>query len=89
MILLDNVKCCRCTTDPCEQSTSFRCENGACVSKSVVCDGANDCGDDSDELECGERLWWRQRAGITLKINTPLRQAPEARGVEVNWNEMT
>lgn len=32
-----------------------RCLNGLCVDKALVCDGNNDCGDNSDEeLSCGK-----------------------------------
>ena len=35
-------------------SSSFRCNNGKCVSKQNICNYANNCGDNSDELGCGE-----------------------------------
>uniref|UniRef100_A0A665VKH1 SCO-spondin n=1 Tax=Echeneis naucrates TaxID=173247 RepID=A0A665VKH1_ECHNA len=37
----------------------FQCKNGHCVPagpQGVVCDGVNDCGDDSDEMSCGDVL---------------------------------
>ena len=37
-------------------SSEFTCDNGGCVSRSWLCDGDDDCGDNSDETgqQCGE-----------------------------------
>lgn len=32
---------------------SFRCDNGLCISRKLQCDGRNQCGDNSDEANCG------------------------------------
>lgn len=32
--------------------TKFKCNNGRCISKSSVCNGKNDCLDNSDEAKC-------------------------------------
>ena len=31
----------------------YRCDNGNCVRGSDVCNGDNNCGDNSDEMQCG------------------------------------
>ena len=39
--------------DPCDSHDAFYCKNGKCVGQEWRCDGENDCGDWSDETECG------------------------------------
>lgn len=34
---------------------TYHCSNGKCVNNEFVCDGQNDCGDSSDELNCPDR----------------------------------
>ncbi|KAI1284996.1 Low-density lipoprotein receptor-related protein 2 [Halotydeus destructor] len=34
-------------------SARLRCSNGKCLRKGDICDGTNDCGDYSDEADCG------------------------------------
>lgn len=35
----------------CDNSTSFRCQSGHCIWDTLVCDGYNNCGDNSDEID--------------------------------------
>lgn len=39
--------------EPVCPSGTLRCQNGACVEQRLVCDGTDDCGDATDEEECG------------------------------------
>ena len=40
----------------CDNSTTFICTSGQCVSKHTECNGVNDCDDASDEISCGKYL---------------------------------
>ena len=40
-----------CRISACPQNT-FHCSNGKCINREFLCDGQNDCGDGSDELNC-------------------------------------
>lgn len=41
--------------DKCNKDTEFECWNGNCVKETLHCNKINDCGDDSDEIECAHR----------------------------------
>ena len=37
------------------RDVEFRCDNGLCISRMLTCDGQNDCGDNTDEIQpCSE-----------------------------------
>lgn len=43
-------------------SKDISCKNGLCKPMFWKCDGVNDCGDNTDEQDCGEALWnWSRK----------------------------
>ncbi|XP_030825321.1 complement component C6 [Camarhynchus parvulus] len=44
-----------CNTVEVDCKNKFRCESGRCISKTLECNGENDCGDNSDERNCGRK----------------------------------
>lgn len=49
----------------------FRCNNSVCVESKHLCDYSDDCGDRTDEDNCGEisQRPWKQR-DLNLEIST-------------------
>lgn len=39
--------------EPCLNRSDFQCKNGQCIDLTKECNGAIDCADKSDELDCG------------------------------------
>lgn len=51
-----------CKTTACPQN-SLHCSNGACVNQAFKCDGNDDCGDGSDELDCPAQCQFHMQSG--------------------------
>ena len=45
------------------QSKEYQCTNGKCLSGILVCNLDDDCGDNSDEIQCGKSELFIERLG--------------------------
>ena len=56
-----------CRIDACPSGT-FHCSNGQCINREFLCDGQNDCGDSSDELNCPDKCHYHlESSGDIIK----------------------
>lgn len=53
-LILNTCVCVSLEPRPCSES-EFRCDNEQCIPGSWTCNHVNDCGDNSDERDCGEQ----------------------------------
>ena len=49
--------------------TNFKCSDGTCVSMSVFCDFKQDCLDNSDESDCGKKMFLLYDVSNTVPTN--------------------
>ena len=71
-----NYQTASCETQDCcsAQYGKFKCSNGKCISKSLICDGNNDCGNKDDESRYRCPNYIRSGDWIALKSNAKTNQ---------------
>lgn len=68
ILILCIFSCTECTQG------DFKCDNGICIPGIWVCDGQDDCKDNSDERSCSASLTARQDSGPVLHLSQPQSQ---------------
>nr|ABN49272.1 IP16828p [Drosophila melanogaster]ABV82230.1 IP16928p [Drosophila melanogaster] len=58
-----------CRAQACPQG-SLHCANGKCINQAFKCDGSDDCGDGTDELDCPAQCHYHMQSGGDV-IETP------------------
>ena len=56
----------------------YECDNGDCVPSEVLCDGKDDCTDDSDEEYCGKTNSWPRGYKTFFMLNSAERNMSHA-----------
>ncbi|KAK8759806.1 hypothetical protein V5799_028927, partial [Amblyomma americanum] len=76
-----------CQVPACPEG-SYLCSNGKCLNNRWMCDGHDDCGDESDEMncpkpvKCGGELMAQPSAQV---LNSPMYPEPYPGGLECLW----